>query len=260
MLEGYALHSGAYSRVRLFRDEGPVRFRRGRVEIPATVASVGDTRRCTVLAREGASVALVEHLLAALHVTSWWRDVLVEVEAAELPILDGSAAPWLEPIAALGAPPVPPAGLEPARTFEVTEEQSRLRLTPGPRGLRTEIFFEHPAIGHQVWQGGPARYRELLDARTFGFMHEVEALRRVGLAAHVTLENAIVYGDEGPLTPLRHRDEPVRHKALDALGDLFLLGRPLEGELDIVRGSHSSHVAFVRALLAGEAVSPEESP
>ena len=125
---------------------------------------------------------------------------------------------------------------------------SRLSAAPGAPSLATEIAFDHPAIGLQRWRGEPERYAELLSARTFGFLRDYERLRRADLAAHATLENVIVYGDGGPLAPLRSADEPVKHKALDLLGDMFLLGRPLHGSLCAVKGSHTSHVAFARRL------------
>lgn len=250
VVAGHALHSGAYSRVRLVREDGPLRFRRGRATIPARVENVADTRRATTLAAEGARVSLVEHLLAALHIAGFWQGVLIEVEADELPILDGSSAPWLEAARELGAPPPPPAALALASALEHRAGDTLLRLTPGERELCVTVAYDHPAIGHQRWSGGPERYAELADARTFGFLREAEALRRAGLAKRADLENAIVFADEGPLAPLRHADEPVRHKALDALGDLALLGRPLAGRLEVMRGSHASHVAFLREVLA----------
>lgn len=248
-VSGWALHGGHASRVTLHRTEGPVRFRRAGVTIPARYDRVVASERCTVLGEGGARVALVEHLLAALRIAGFWRGVEIEAEADELPILDGSAAPWLEPIATLGAPPPAPAGLRPTRAFGFRSGASELLLEPGPERLCAEIHFDHPAIGHQRWCGGPDAYAELLDARTFGFLREAEALRASGLAGGASLENAIVFDGEGPLRPLRRPDEPVRHKALDALGDLFLLGRPLDAGLTVRRGSHRTHLDFMRDLV-----------
>jgi len=219
------------------------------VEIPASLDSVRGSERCTVLGRAGERVALVEHLLAALHIRGFWRDVVVEVSAEELPVLDGSAGPWLASIEQLGVPPSPPSGLHSNRTLAFTQGPSSFTLNPGPSSLCVAIEFKHPAIGRQRWCGGPECYHELLGARTFGFLHEVEDLHRRGLAIGGSLENAIVFDERGPLRPLRCADEPVRHKALDVLGDFFLLGRPLVGGLVITRGSHQSHVTFMRKLL-----------
>lgn len=249
MISGHGLHTGAPSWVRLYREAGTVRFRRGGATIPAHVDFVVDTRRSTTLGTAGGRVATVEHLLAALYASGWWEGLVIEVSADELPILDGSAAPWLELLGDLGPPPPPPQGLVVENAFSLRHAHSTLRVHPGPARLCAEIHFAHPAIGKQRWCGGPQRFGELLEARTFGFLSDLEALRAQGLATAASLQNAIVYGSEGPLSPLRFPDEPVRHKALDALGDLYLLGRPLLGCVEVIRGSHSAHVAFAQALL-----------
>jgi len=265
VISGYGLHTGAPSWVHLHPAEGPVRFRRGKEEIPARLEFVTDTRRSTTLARGGYQVATVEHLLAALSVRGWWRGLVIEVSADEVPILDGSAAPWLGLIDALGAPPPPPPGYVVSETFTLQAGESRCRVTPGSTHLCAEIHFEHPAIGAQRWCGPPESFETLLSARTFGFLSELEALRARGLATAASLENAVVFGDEGPLAPLRALDEPVRHKALDALGDFYLLGRPLLGGLEVVRGSHGAHTHFARtmlreAMLLSLVPSPEGEP
>lgn len=249
MISGYGLHTGAPSWVHLHREAGAVRFRRGKTEIPARLGSVTDTRRSTTLERHGYRVTTVEHLLAALHVRGWWEGLVIEVSADEVPILDGSAAPWLELLDTLGPPPPAPQGFVVTDTFSLQDGDTRLSVAPGDPELCAEIMFPHPAIGRQRWCGGPADFEALLYARTFGFLSELERLRAGGLATAASLENAVVYGDEGPMTELRAPDEPVRHKALDALGDFYLLGRPLRGRLEVVRGSHSAHVRFARLLL-----------
>jgi UDP-3-O-[3-hydroxymyristoyl] N-acetylglucosamine deacetylase len=248
VIRGIAIHSGRISAVHLHRDEGPVRFRCGRQEVLADIDRVVATERCTVLAEGGARVALVEHLLAALHAAGFWRDLVIEVDGEELPILDGSAQAWSEAVAALGEPPPPPPPLEPIGPIDVTAKGGRMRLQPGERTLCAAIDFAHPAIGAQRWCGGPESWAETLEARTFGFLAEAEALQRAGFAIGATLENAIVFGDDGPLRPLRFTDEPVRHKALDALGDLFLMGAPIDGSIAIERGSHTLHIAFAREM------------
>ncbi len=259
MVSGRALHSGVFCEVRFHVEEGPVRFVRNGTSIEARLDNVTDTRRSTTLETEGERITLVEHLLAALHVRGWWQGLVIEASAAELPILDGSSAPWTAELDALGPPPAPPAPFEIGEEVGLELKGSRLEASPGEPSLHVEVGYDHPALRHQSWQGGPERYPELLDARTFGFLRDFENLRRAGLIAHATLENAIVYGDEGPLAPLRSPDEPVRHKALDLLGDMFLLGRPLHGRLCVVKGSHHSHVAFARHLQAALA-EPESAP
>ena len=248
MISGRALHSGAFCEVRLHLEAGPVRFQRKGKMIETDLDNVTGTERSTTLEQDGERVALVEHLLAALHVRGWWRGLVIEASATELPILDGSSAPWLAELDTLGPPPPAPAPLRVVERVCLATSGSRLSASPGRSSLYVEVDYGHRSIGVQSWQGERERYHELLDARTFGFLRDLESLQRVGLATHATLENVIVYGDEGPLAPLRSADEPVRHKALDLLGDMFLLGRPLYGRLCVVKGSHHSHVAFARRL------------
>lgn len=207
------------------------------------------TERCVVLAAGAARVATVEHLLAALALAGFWSGVVVEADSDELPILDGSAVPWSEEIAGLGEPPVAPAPIEPAQPLSVSLGSASAELIPGASALDVSVEYPHPAIGRQRWYGGPECWHELLDARTFGFLAELQTLHAAGLAAGADTENAIVFDDDGPLRPLRHVDEPVRHKALDLLGDMALLGRPLSAEVRVYRGSHRLHVNLMRHLL-----------
>ncbi len=249
-MRGVGLHSGTECTVWLHRSEGPLRFRRAGTDIPAHVSRVASTDRAVTLSQGGAKVSLVEHLLAALRVAGFYSGVVVEATADELPILDGSALPWLEHVEALGAPPAAPEPLKLGADVVVTRGSSVARATPGSESLSCRIEFAHPAIGSQEWSGGPAGYGALLGARTFGLLAEAEVLVRRGLARGASLEHAIVFGDDGPLRPLRFEDEPVRHKALDALGDLALLARPLEASLTIERGSHALHHALMLAILS----------
>ncbi|MDZ7704592.1 MAG: UDP-3-O-acyl-N-acetylglucosamine deacetylase [Trueperaceae bacterium] len=258
---GTGLHSGVTSRVRLFRDDshddshdedsgGMIRFRRAGCEVAAGLEHVVATPRCTVLGADGVRVALVEHLLAALQIAGWWRGLVIELDADEVPILDGSAAPWLAALAELGTPPAPPEPLTAQTSWGYRDGGSRVGLEPGPARLCAEIDFAHPSVGQQRWCGSPDRYADLAGARTFGFLAEVEQLRQQGLIAGAGLENAIVFDEVGPLAPLRCPDEPVRHKALDFLGDSFLFGRPIAGRISVVRGSHRLHIEALRRLRA----------
>ena len=247
MIHGVGIHSGRSCRVRLHREAGPIRFRSGSTQIPARLEYVTSTERCVTLAAEGVQVALVEHLLAALHVAGHWSGVLIEVEGGELPILDGSALPWFEALTELGAAEPPPPPLVVEETIELPGQAAR--LAPGERSIDVSVDYPHPAIGAQRWSGRPEEWAGLLDARTFGFLAELEGLKAMGLAFGADTENAIVFDDDGPLGPLRYPDEPVRHKALDLLGDLALLGRPLEASIRVHRGSHRVHVNLMRQLL-----------
>jgi UDP-3-O-[3-hydroxymyristoyl] N-acetylglucosamine deacetylase len=247
-LTGRGIHGGRSSSVWLHRAEGPLRFRSGGVEVVADVDRVVDTERCTVLGDGGVRIAVVEHLLAACRAAGFWSGLLVEVAGDELPILDGSAAPWAARLAELGPPPPTPPALAPATPLVWRDGSTEVAVTPGPAWLEVSVAFAHPSIGEQRWSGAPSDFATLLAARTFGFRHELEALRAHGLAEGAVPGSGILFDDAGPSTPLRFPDEPVRHKALDAVGDFALLGRPLAAGLRIHRGSHRAHVAAMRLL------------
>lgn len=251
-VRGRALHSGLECEVRFFRSDGPVTFRRAGTDIPALAPHVVSTVRSTVLGSGGTTVGTVEHLLAALSMRGWWEGLLVEVSAGELPILDGSAAEWLTIIDSLGPAPARPEPLTPARAVRVSDGSGVASAEPGPASLRVQVDYPHPLIGRQEWAGTPADYPHLADARTFGFLSEVEDLKRRGLAHGATVDNCIVFDAHSTLGPPPAADEPVRHKALDALGDLHLLGRPLEARVVISHGSHALHAKLL-AELAGSA-------
>lgn len=254
MIQGYGLHTGVKSEVRFFIEDGPVRFMRNGVSIEASIDNVSNTQRCTVLAKDNQHIALVEHLLAVLHVKGWWRNLVIEVSDQELPILDGSAQGWLEAINELGTAPKKPDFFTISKAIRHEKGSSYIEAAQGEAKLTANIEFEHPAIGRQSWQGRPESYADLLNARTFGFLSELEYLRSQGLASQASLENAIVFDESGALQPLRHQNEPVRHKALDALGDFFLLGQPIRANITIMRGSHELHTHFIRKLAKGKAL------
>ncbi len=245
---GHGVHGGRPCTVTLHRREGPVVLRRAGREIAPRHDHVIDTRGCTVLGDDGVRAAMVEHLLAALQVRGVWSGLLIELDADELPILDGSARPWDEALAALG--PFPPAPAAVAVEGEARHDDGvHATMTAGPPSLTVTIDFDHPAIGRQSWRGAPDAWPELLAARTFGFARDEAALRAAGRAVGVEPgANAIVFDDDAAMVPLRFADEPVRHKALDALGDLYLLGRPFAGQLEVLRGGHGLHHALVSEL------------
>lgn len=248
-VQGVGIHSGRQSTVRLHRSDGPVRFRTRSSTFRPHLRYVHATSLATVLRHDGATVAVVEHLLAALHVMDVWSGLMIDVEGDEVPILDGSAEPWCEALADMGPFPDAPA---PTRFHGDVEDGTSGRAwfdtAPG-RSLDVTIDFAHPAIGRQRWSGTKEAWRGLASARTFGFEADAEALRAAGHALGASHENAIVFGDAGPLRPLRCVDEPVRHKALDALGDLYLLGSPFDGRLVVERGGHGLHHTLMRRAL-----------
>ena len=228
------------------------------VEIPARADAVTATRLATTIGCGDVTVGTVEHLLAALYALGV-TNVRVELDAAELPVMDGSAAPFVHLIRSAGVFRQTAARrtLCPSAPLEVRDGARFIRIEPSSaRGLAISyaVDFDHPAIGRQAFAcaalDGAAFERELARARTFGFLREVEALRRAGLARGGELGNTVVLDDARVLNPegLRWRDEFVRHKVLDLLGDLALLGVALEGRITVRRGGHALHHQLVRAI------------
>jgi len=265
---GTGLHSGAPAGLVLSPaevDTGVVfvcRAGKRRVEIPARAAFVSSTANATTLAREGASVATVEHLLAAL-VGLGVDNLRVDLDGDEVPGMDGSAEAfvYLLQTAGLKTQDAPRRVLAVRRPVEVVEGLRSIRVEPARAGLavRYAVDFEHRAIGRQCMEipklVPEVFVSDLARARTFGFFREVDALRRAGLARGASLDNTIVLDDDGVMNPggLRWPNEFVRHKVLDLLGDLALLGHPLRGRVSVERGGHALHRALVDALLEDRA-------
>jgi len=256
---GIGLHSGRLVRLRL-RPAPPdhgIRFLRRDVgvEIPATLAFLSRQDHATTLSRDGVSIDTVEHLLSALYALGV-DDALIEVDGPEIPILDGSAAPFVILIHEVGLRPhrVPRQYLKVLKPVEVVRGGKRARLVPSEHfEVAYTIGFDHPLLRHQALslRITPETFAEgLAPARTFGFLREVETLRRNGLALGGSLENAVVIGESGVLNnKLRFEDEFVRHKMLDAVGDLALLGHPIVGRLEAVKAGHALHAAVAQKLL-----------
>jgi len=227
------------------------------VEIPAHPGNVSGTRLATTLGWGEASVATSEHLLAALRGLGI-DNVRVELDGPEVPVMDGSAAAFgfLIRVAGVFEQRVPRRTLRLSQTVEVHDGERWARIEPG-RGLRVsyEIDFTHPAIGRQAIRSlaiTPRSFEaELCRARTFGFLSDVQPLWRVGLGQGGSLDNAILLDDTEVVNPegLRWPDEFVRHKALDLIGDLSLLGVEVEGHVRVHKGGHSLHLALVSEIL-----------
>jgi UDP-3-O-[3-hydroxymyristoyl] N-acetylglucosamine deacetylase len=257
---GIGLHSGKPVRLRLrpAPAEHGIRFLRTDigVEIPATLAYIGAQDHATTLTRDGVSIGTVEHLLAALAGLGV-DDVLVEVDGPEVPVLDGSAAPFVFLLHEAGLRPlaVPRKYLKVTQPIEVVHGAKSARLVPSDHfEIRYTIGFDHPLLRHQALSlrlSGRAFADSIASARTFGFLREVEMLRKAGLALGGSLDNAVVIGETGVLNnKLRFEDEFVRHKILDAVGDLALLGHPLIARLEATKAGHALHAALARKLLA----------
>ncbi len=246
-ISGIGLHSGEQSTVRFHPAEGPVRFRVGGLEFRPLASKVVDTTRCTVIGHNTLRLMTVEHLLAALYLRGIWEGLVIEVSGPEVPILDGSAQEWLAALQGF-----PALGPQPQPLSEITrieEDRSSVLAQPAETfSLSATIFFPHPRIGYQQVQSPPTRLEELAPARTFGFLHEVEAMRARGLIRGATLENALVFSQHDFVNTPRMLHEPAWHKALDFLGDLYLAGRPYQGGFVVHRGSHRLHVELARRL------------
>jgi UDP-3-O-[3-hydroxymyristoyl] N-acetylglucosamine deacetylase len=266
-VSGVGIHSGSPVTVTLHpaeADTGIVFWRSGfdsqsDRELSADFRSVTATEFATVLGdRNGPAVSTTEHVLAALYGLGI-DNVVVEVDGPEVPIMDGSAAPFVEAIdqAGVAVLSAPRRCIKVLRPVRVNAEGCYGELRPYRHGLRieTEIEFEHPLIGRQTFaiDVEPNSFRrELAWARTFGFMRDVTKLWSAGYALGASFENTVVVAESRILNSegVRFPDEFVRHKAVDAIGDLALAGAPLRGAYRSVRGGHKLNHAVVTALMA----------
>jgi UDP-3-O-[3-hydroxymyristoyl] N-acetylglucosamine deacetylase / 3-hydroxyacyl-[acyl-carrier-protein] dehydratase len=259
-LEGVGLHGGDAVRMGLLpaAPNTGIRFRRvdleGKPEIEARVANVGETTRSTTLARGNVRVHTVEHILAAL-AGCGVDNAVVELDAGEPPIGDGSARPYVRLIEKAGITPQPEPReyYQPCSPVEVVLGDSTMVVFPhdrlrisctsvDKRGYFTQFYSLE--LTPESWA------KELAHARTFCFFEEIEYLIRNGLIRGGSLENAVIIRDDAVLTtePLRYAEEFVRHKMLDILGDLSLLGRPLRGHVMAVKPSHTINCELARQL------------
>lgn len=228
-------------------------------ELSADFRSVTATEFATVLGdRDGPAVSTTEHVLAALRGLGV-DNAVVEVDGPEVPIMDGSAAPFVAAIDQTGIVTLAARRryIQVLKPVRVVKGDSYGELRPYPRGLRveTEIHFDHPLIGRQSFAVDvePDVFRrELARARTFGFMRDVAKLWNAGYALGASFENTVVIAENRILNPegTRFHDEFVRHKAVDAIGDLALSGLPLLGAYRSVRGGHKLNHAVLTALMA----------
>jgi UDP-3-O-[3-hydroxymyristoyl] N-acetylglucosamine deacetylase len=265
---GRGLHSGADVSLTLKpADVGTgIVFRRTDLgmDIPARFDRVADTRLCTLIAEGEARVGTVEHVMASL-LAAGVDDVIVEVNAPELPVFDGSAAPFLFLIESAGL--VEHGGLrerlEILRSVRVEQDGSFAELRPHHEGgagldISLSIEFAASAIGAQAYHfhlSGEAFADEIATARTFTQLGEIEALRQAGLAQGGSLANAIVVDGGRVVNPegLRFADEFVRHKLLDVIGDLALAGAPISGRFIGSRTGHALNNQLLRAVFADQA-------
>ncbi len=262
---GLGLHSGEPVRmvVRPAAAETGIWFRRtdlsaGDVMIPARWDAVVPSKLCTLVANpSGVSVSTIEHIMAALAGCAI-HNAIIDIAGPEVPILDGSSVSFVDRFLQVGlvAQTAPVRAIRVLKTVEVREGEAVARLEPSDMlEIDFQIDFTEAAIGRQektLNMANGAFVRELCDSRTFCLQSDVDRMRANGLALGGTLENAVVFEDGRVLSPggLRHSDEPVRHKMLDALGDLSLAGGPILGRYTGVRAGHALTNRLLRALFA----------
>lgn len=264
-LSGVGLHSGAETILRLLPSDANTGlvFRRVDVTdrdnlIPARWDYVVDTRLCTVVANKaGVSVGTIEHLMAALSACGV-DNAIIELDAPEVPIMDGSSVDFIEAIRKVGlkTQTAPRRAIKILKEVTVVDGDKTVTLKPGIGShFKTEIEFAHPSIGQQGFEielfNGDFETK-IADARTFGFAHEVKALRAVGLALGGSLDNAVVLDEKTIMNPegLRHDDEFARHKVLDAVGDIYIAGGPIIGSYEGYKPGHNMNNRVLQALFA----------
>lgn len=228
------------------------------IEIPALYSSICATEFCTCIGdTTGQSVATIEHVMAALMACEI-DNVIVEIDASEVPVMDGSAAPFVDAIEQAGILPqgAPRRFIKVLKPIRVEQGQSVAELAPADtQRFEIAISFDDPLIGKQEIAFDLTRdvfCNHIARARTFGFMRDVEKLWSAGFALGASLDNTVVIGDQRIVNPegLRFEDEFVRHKALDAIGDLAMAGAPILGRFRSLRGGHKLNAAVVEALMA----------
>jgi UDP-3-O-[3-hydroxymyristoyl] N-acetylglucosamine deacetylase len=270
-LSGVGLHSGADCRVVIrpaAADAGVVFRKESGAVVRAAAAAVADTRLCTRLANDtGDAVGMVEHLMAAFAITSL-DNAIVEIEGPEVPILDGSAAPYVEAIEASGVVALTSArpAIRIIAPVEFRDGTRIIRAEPHDgRIIEVAIEFDDAAIGAQSLTldlDRPEHLRRLAHARTFCRLADVEVMRRAGLSLGGSLDNAIVVDGGRILNPegLRDPSEFTLHKALDLVGDLRLAGWPIIGKISARRPGHDLNARFLRHVLASSSAWMWRSP
>ncbi len=262
---GVGLHGGAKVSLTLHPaapNTGIIFYRadidEGEPRVAASYENVVASDLCTTVAnRDGVKVSTIEHLMAALYGCGI-DNALIEVDGPEVPIMDGSAAPFVFLIECAGIVDqgTPREVIRILRPIEVRAGDARATLSPGDGfSVAFEIDYDSPVIGNQqcamaLHEGGFKS--EICRARTFGFAHEVDALRARGLAQGGSLENAVVVTDDGVMNDggLRYGDEFVRHKVLDSIGDLFLAGARLVGRFEGIRSGHALNHKLLAEVFA----------
>lgn len=224
------------------------------VHVPAFVAAVAETSYATTLLKDGASIKTVEHLLSAAHAYGV-TNLLVKVHG-EIPVLDGSAMEFCRTFADVGVVDQGSARKEIVidRRYEVSDGEKRLTIEPDDEFRVSYLLRYPPPIGEQYYEFGPLRTddyeRQIASARTFGFLKDVNMMAELGLGSGGRLDNCILVGEDNVInTELRYSDEFVRHKILDVIGDLYLLGYPVRGKVTASLTGHRDNIRILRTIL-----------
>ncbi|MCE5308252.1 MAG: UDP-3-O-acyl-N-acetylglucosamine deacetylase [Acidobacteriales bacterium] len=260
--KGVGLHHGVPVSVRILpapAGTGIVFLRTDldRFPVPASYRNVARVSYATSLMRQGVLISTTEHLLSVLY-SMGIDNAYIEIDNLEVPILDGSGENWIELLADAGVKQYRRKRryLRILRPVTVEAPNRRLTVLPADRFmLSCDVFFNHPAVGRQQleMEVTPERYaRELAPARTFGFEYELDQLRNMGLIRGGSLDNALCFNQTSVMNPegMRFPDECCRHKALDLIGDLALIGKPLLGHVIAERAGHAMHVALVTKIMS----------
>ncbi|HEY5339455.1 MAG TPA: UDP-3-O-acyl-N-acetylglucosamine deacetylase [Candidatus Aquilonibacter sp.] len=252
--EGVGLHTGepASMEIRPSPPGSGVAFVAGGTRIPATAEFASESPLATVIARDGVKISTIEHVLSAL-LACGVSDAEIALDGPEIPILDGSALPYVRAIEAVGLVEAaqPRLIFAPNEPLEFRDGEKVVIVLPAQR-FRVRFIGEYPApIGTHYCdvEITPQRYRdEIAGARTFAMLRDVEAMRARGLARGGSLDNALVYADDGPMQPLQWPNEPIRHKVLDLIGDFALLGAWPQCEVIAIKSGHAMHARVTREL------------
>ncbi|MEA3493240.1 MAG: UDP-3-O-acyl-N-acetylglucosamine deacetylase [Candidatus Margulisiibacteriota bacterium] len=249
-LGGVGIHSGKGVSILVSPadDNHGIIFIKGGEKIPSILKSVNKTKRGTTLA----GIAVVEHLLAAAYALGI-DNLNIEVSGDEIPAMDGSALLFTEAFLSSGIKEQNSEKniLSVSRPDRVTDGKNFVEVLPY-HGFKINFMVNFPGVGEQNFSfdlKSDSFKNEIAPARTFGYMEEYELLKEQGLALGANMENALVLGKDGYVNTPRFPDEPVRHKILDLIGDLSLLGHPIEAEFNAVRSGHKLNTDLVHLLL-----------
>jgi len=258
---GIGLHSGKIVQLRLLpapEGSGVVFIRRdlGGISIPADHSHIVSTVLSTTIGTDGAIVQTIEHLMAAVSAMGI-HNLVVELDGPEVPVMDGSSEPFVALLSKAGVlcQDKRRSFMEIMKPVTVSQNKRRVTIHPGSSfEIEYQIAYSHPVISKQSYhyRHSPLAFkREIASARTFGFLKDVQSLQERGLARGGSLDNAVVIGDDGILNKqgLRFSDEFVRHKILDLIGDLSLIGMPILGRVEATCSGHSLHARLIEEIL-----------